>query len=355
VDIFANPDVVDFYLTNTSNTYIRLTDAVLLSPESEIGTVTLADLGLGFCEFKKAYRDYPKLQKFFEDEIITYEEITSPGGITCAFENAVEDATLLALANLDGTPGIVTQTGTDTFIKRSLQGTTARISVTNGNGASAAPSIDISNTYVGQTSITTLGTVTTGKWRGDGIEIAYGGTGQTTASSAFGALSPLTTKGDLVSHNGTSNVRVGVGSSGQSLVSDPSTSSGLKWANPNIPYDIISANTTQTTSSATYTGIPDMLLEPDAGTYLAFFSASYKNGNHNSSLYFAVHVDGVIVPESERLSTSGGTQFSDSEFVVAITAIPVTVAEGQEVTIKWKTSSGTSTIKNRALVLIKVA
>jgi len=49
-------------------------------------------------------------------------------------------------------------------------GTTDRISV-------SADSIDIASTYVGQTSITTLGTITTGTWQGDIISPEYGGTG----------------------------------------------------------------------------------------------------------------------------------------------------------------------------------
>ena len=52
-------------------------------------------------------------------------------------------------------------------------GTTNRISV-------AADSIDIAATYVGQTSITTLGTITTGTWNGTTIAVANGGTGATT-------------------------------------------------------------------------------------------------------------------------------------------------------------------------------
>jgi hypothetical protein len=42
------------------------------------------------------------------------------------------------------------------------------------------------------------GTVTLGVWNGSAIGIGYGGTGQTTASAAFNALSPLTTLGDLL-------------------------------------------------------------------------------------------------------------------------------------------------------------
>lgn len=55
-------------------------------------------------------------------------------------------------------------------------GTTNRIAV-------AADSIDISASYVGQTSITTLGTITTGTWNGTTIAVANGGTGQTTAKA----------------------------------------------------------------------------------------------------------------------------------------------------------------------------
>ncbi len=43
-----------------------------------------------------------------------------------------------------------------------------------------ASGVSISNTYAGQTSINTLGTVTTGTWEGDVIAVEYGGTGAST-------------------------------------------------------------------------------------------------------------------------------------------------------------------------------
>lgn len=52
-----------------------------------------------------------------------------------------------------------------------------------------ADSIDIASTYVGQTSITTLGTVTTGTWNGTTIAVANGGTGATSAGNARTNLS----------------------------------------------------------------------------------------------------------------------------------------------------------------------
>lgn len=59
----------------------------------------------------------------------------------------------------------------------SVVGTTNRISV-SGAG------VDISASYVGQTSITTLGTIATGVWNGTAVPIANGGTGATSAAAA---------------------------------------------------------------------------------------------------------------------------------------------------------------------------
>ena len=61
-----------------------------------------------------------------------------------------------------------------------IGGTADRISV-------SADAIDIATTYVGQSSITTLGTVTTGTWNGTAVGAAYGGTGRT-SYNAFDLL-----------------------------------------------------------------------------------------------------------------------------------------------------------------------
>jgi len=55
-----------------------------------------------------------------------------------------------------------------------------------------ADSIDISSTYAGQTSIVTLGTVSTGTWQGNAVAVAYGGTGATTAAGARSNLGATT-------------------------------------------------------------------------------------------------------------------------------------------------------------------
>lgn len=56
------------------------------------------------------------------------------------------------------------------------------------------------------------------------VAIANGGTGQTTASAAFNALSPVTSTGDLIVGNGTnSSTRLGIGTNGYVLTSNGTT------------------------------------------------------------------------------------------------------------------------------------
>ena len=56
-------------------------------------------------------------------------------------------------------------------------------------------SVDISANYVGQNTITTLGTITTGTWNGVDIAVADGGTGASTAADARTNLGIKTTEG----------------------------------------------------------------------------------------------------------------------------------------------------------------
>lgn len=76
--------------------------------------------------------------------------------------------------------------------------------------------------------ITTSGTLAL-TLSGTALPILNGGTGQTTANPAFNALSPLTTKGDIISFS-TVNARLGVGADGTVLTADSAQTLGVKWA-----------------------------------------------------------------------------------------------------------------------------
>lgn len=79
-------------------------------------------------------------------------------------------------------------------------------------------------------SLTSVGTITSGTWNGSTIGISYGGTGQTTASAAFDALSPITSTGDLIIGTGVNTAsRLAIGTNGYILTSNGTTAT---WSAP---------------------------------------------------------------------------------------------------------------------------
>jgi len=85
------------------------------------------------------------------------------------------------------------------------------------------------------------------------VAIANGGTGQTTASAAFNALSPITTTGDLILGNGANSAtRLPIGANGYLLTSNGTTAS---WtAAPATGVTSFNAGTTGLTPSTATTG-----------------------------------------------------------------------------------------------------
>jgi hypothetical protein len=135
-------------------------------------------------------------------------------GITVNADDVALTGQALAFHNL-ATNGLVARTAANTVAGRTLTGTTNRITITNGDGVSGNPTVDISTSYVGQSTITTLGTIATGVWNGTTIATGYGGTGLTTYAtgdllyaSAANTLAKLAlgTDGKVLQSNGTTIV-----------------------------------------------------------------------------------------------------------------------------------------------------
>ena len=145
---------------------------------STTGTITLDTTGLTFSQFSGAgtYLASGGVQLIgntFSVNLGTNSSLTTTG-------NTLQVNSTIAGNGLTYTNGVI-----------DVVGTSNRISVT-------ADAIDISSSYVGQNTITTLGTVTTGVWNGSVIGYAYGGTGQSTYAkgdivyaSAINTLSKL--------------------------------------------------------------------------------------------------------------------------------------------------------------------
>lgn len=199
----------------------------------------------------------------------------------------------------------------------SVAGTTGRITTTG----TTSVVVDIDAAYVGQASITTLGTVTTGTWHGTTVDVAHGGTGAvtltgyvkgngttaftasstipgtdvsgdiagnaanvtgvvaianggtgaTTNVAGFDALSPMSAVGDLIlgAAAGT-GTRLSIGTASQVLTSNGTTASWVTPVAGITTFTGLSDTPNDYTTVATPGAAPTALLGTD-GTTISYF------------------------------------------------------------------------------------
>lgn len=171
---------------------------------------------------------------FTSSQIDLASGIVTPGTYTSVTVDTYGRTT--AGADIITSNGGVYRTAAGTFTARTITGTANRITVTNGDGVSGAPTIDIHASYVGQSTITTLGTIATGTWQGTTVGVTYGGTGVNGSTAANGTLLigngsgytlttltagtniSITNGSGSITINTTSTVLTGTGVSGQVAV-----------------------------------------------------------------------------------------------------------------------------------------
>lgn len=174
-----------------------LADAAALRTAGGLGTAALADTGTGAANVPTITQADARYWQLSTDLATQSEFDVFAGLVTSALAGKQPiDATLSALAAFN-TNGLLTQTAADTFTGRTITGTASRLAVTNGNGVSGNPTLDIDSGYVGQASITTLGTIGTGTWQATKIGLAYGGT-NADLSGTSGYLKQATSGANVV-------------------------------------------------------------------------------------------------------------------------------------------------------------
>jgi hypothetical protein len=100
---------------------------------------------------------------------------------------------------------------------------------------------------------------------------------------------PLTTKGDLLTHNGTTQVALPVGASGYVLTSNPASSTGLEWVVNNASSNSVVKNTFTLNDSASY------IIDKVYGSWYACIAPLCLNGA--SCIFFT----------SKNIHTSNGS------------------------------------------------
>lgn len=166
--------------------------------------------------------------------------VNAQGQLTAASTNAV----IAPAGTLTGTTlaaGVVSSslTSVGTINSGTWQGTT----ISTGYGGTGLTSFTSGGAvYANSTTTLTTGT----------LPIASGGTGQTSASTAFNALSPINSVGDLIIGTGVSTAgRLAIGSNGYVLTSDGTTAA---WSAIPANVSSISFGTTGLTPSTSTTG-----------------------------------------------------------------------------------------------------
>jgi hypothetical protein len=177
------------------------------------------------------------------DGDILVGERVSGTTVTINFNNVLQDGEF-------SSNGVMTRTASGTYANRTITGTADKITVTNGDGVSGDPTLTIASTYVGQTSITTLGTIATGTWEGTTVAVDQGGTGQTSytdgqlliGNSTGNTLAKATLSGtsdEITVSNGSGSITLGVASTyaGGSSIATVGTITTGTWQGTTIAVD----------------------------------------------------------------------------------------------------------------------
>jgi hypothetical protein len=90
---------------------------------------------------------------------------------------------------------------------------------------------------------------------GTDVAIADGGTGASSATAGFNALSPVTTRGDLITRDATNNIRLGIGAAGTVLKSDGTDPSWGFGPGTFLGTTVVTNGTTTFTTTANTTKI----------------------------------------------------------------------------------------------------
>jgi hypothetical protein len=110
------------------------------------------------------------------------------------------------------------------------------------------------------------------------LAVSRGGTGQSTQTAAFDALDPLTTKGDLIVHNGTNSIREAVGANDFVLTADSTQASGIKWAAAASSIDYATEFSNATIATSVAANALTIALKQKAGTDCSTGSAACNIG-----------------------------------------------------------------------------
>lgn len=110
------------------------------------------------------------------------------------------------------------------------------------------------------------------------------------------------------------------------------------------------------TSSTTFTEIPDIVFtDVSIGTYFLNFSCMLS-GPNNSEIVTAIYINDVLLTGSEMEweSNNGAGNSRQNRTTHGYINYPISIENNSDISIRWKTSSGTANARTRTFSLIKI-
>lgn len=247
------------------------------------------------------------------------------------------------------------------------------VSVGTGTGLTGGPitstgTISIANTTVAAGSYTYASITVNAQGQltsassGGTLAIAGGGTGQTSASAAFNALSPITTTGDLIIGNGTNSAtRLAIGTNGYILTSNGTTASWTAASSSAVT--TFSGGTTGLTPSSATAGaitLAGTLAVANGGTGVTTSSGASSvvlrdaNGNITTNSLFEGFSSVAAAGTTTTLTVSSVPNYVVTGSGGQTFQLPdaTTLPNGTNFTFNNNQSSGAITVNNNSTTLI---
>lgn len=141
---------------------------------------------------------------------------------------------------------------------------------------------------------------------------------------------------------------------GQVLTATSSTTANWQAVSVVVPSQSATATADTSTTSGTYVVINSMTITPGAGTYLALFSSSGNVSNNGSVGNYAIFVNGTIIQHSERNKNVTSNQSNNLDDALNTQTV-ATVTAGQAIDVRFTINTGTFTVHERSLILVKLS